>query len=58
MGRRRPSDPSHPARRRHTCVYLQPVWPRHRRTRRARPHHPLRIRRQPASGQPPHQPRR
>nr|WP_282317764.1 hypothetical protein [Pseudomonas sp. ITA] len=56
MGCRRPPDPGHPPRRCHPGLHLQPVRPRHRRTRRARPHYPLRIRRQPASGQPPHQP--
>ncbi|HEX4550946.1 MAG TPA: hypothetical protein VH303_21390 [Pseudomonas sp.] len=55
MGRRRSPDPSHPARRRHSRIHLQPVWPGQRRTRRARPYHPLRIRRKPAPGQPPHQ---
>nr|WP_237143824.1 MULTISPECIES: hypothetical protein [Pseudomonas] len=58
MGCRRPPHSGHPARRRHTCVYLQPVWPRHRRTRRARADHPLRIRRQPAPRQPRDQSRR
>nr|WP_262138674.1 MULTISPECIES: hypothetical protein [Pseudomonas] len=39
-------------------MQLQRLRQCHSRTRRTRPHHPLRIRRQPASGQPPHQSRR
>ncbi|MDZ3825960.1 hypothetical protein R0155_06035 [Pseudomonas monsensis] len=58
MGRRRSHDPSHPPRWRHPCLHLQPVWTRQCRTRRTRAYHPLRICRQPASGQPPHQSRR
>ncbi|MDN4544870.1 hypothetical protein QYH43_10320 [Pseudomonas sp. C32] len=58
MGRRRPPAATDPAQRRPPRLQLQRLRQGHRRTRRTRAHHPLRVRRRPASGQPPPQPRR
>nr|WP_263978344.1 hypothetical protein [Pseudomonas asgharzadehiana] len=43
------------ARRCHARIQLQPLRKNHRRTRRTRPRHPLRIRRRPTPDQPPPQ---
>nr|WP_245220352.1 hypothetical protein [Pseudomonas umsongensis] len=58
MGCRRPTGPGDIADRRHPWVQLQRLRQDHRRTRRTGPHHPLRIRRRFAPGQPPDQSRR
>nr|WP_240051858.1 hypothetical protein [Pseudomonas arsenicoxydans] len=55
MGRRWPTDPDDASYRRQPRLQLQRLRQDHRRARRTRSHHALRLPRRPAPGQPPAQ---